>query len=280
MALRDYINIMQFKIVTLLVLSAIAGFAAASPHGFLALHGIAVLALSIASAGAGAEVLNKMLEVDVDSRMERTKHRPSVTGEIKPAAGVALGVLLSGTGVALGYLINPATALMVLLGILFYVVVYTKLLKKRTRFSVVIGGLAGSFCVWAGSTAASGTVRAPELLLGLLVLFWIPGHIWSFALKYRKDYIRAKVPMLTAVSSIKTGSRAIAAANALMALLALYLSVYLGMYYASIVFIPLAATLWLSARTVVDSKNAWSLFRFSSVFLALAFFAVIAAHFL
>lgn len=273
-------SMMQFRIVALLVLSSVAGFAVSSAHGFLALNYLAMLVLSIVCAGAGAEVLNKMLEIDVDRMMERTKLRPSVTGQIDHSTGILIGILLAGIGVALGYLINPATALMVLLGILFYIVVYTKLLKKRTRFSVVVGGLAGSFCVWAGSTAASGTVNAPGFLLGLLVLSWIPGHIWSFALKYRKDYIRAKVPMLTAVSDIRAGSRAIAAANALMALLALYLSVYLGLYYALIVFIPLVATLWLSAMTVSDPKRAWALFKFSSVFLAFAFFAVIAAHFL
>lgn len=269
---------MQYRIVALLALSAISGFAIANGIGGAdALRNLVLVASSVTAGAAGAELLNKTLEIDIDGAMERTRGRASVRGKIRKGYGIACGIVLSAAGIALGYSINAMTAAMILLGILFYIIVYTIWLKRRNRFSVVIGGLAGSFCVWAGTAAASGTVALPGFVLGLLVLFWIPGHIWSFAIRYRKDYIRAGVPMLAAVGSRKAGTRAIASFNILMAAFSVWLALFLRWYYAAIIAIPLAFSLYLSFRTMVDSAAAWTLFKFSSPYLTFVFIGVIVA---
>ena len=276
--MRDYASLMQYRIVALLVLSAVAGFVIANGIGnSYALQDLALVVLAIAVSGAGAELLNKVLEVDIDKKMERTKGRTSARGRINKAHGLAYGIILSAVGILLGYAINILTAAMVLLGIFFYIVVYTIWLKRRSRFSIIIGGLAGSFCVWAGVTAGAGTITFAGFVLGILVLFWIPGHIWSFAIKYRKDYIKAGVPMLTAVESRKTGTRVIALFNILMAAFSVFLVLFLGIYYAMIIVIPLALSLYMSLKTIMNSQAAWALFKFSSIYLTFAFIGVIVA---
>lgn len=272
--LRNYISLMQFKIVLLLVLSAAAGFVIAYGASST-IYSLALVMLAIAASGAGAEMLNKILERKIDSKMSRTSKRPTVLGKINRKSGLTYGFVLCAVGVFLGYAINYLTALMIFMGLVFYIGVYTELLKTRSRLNIIIGGLAGSFCVWAGVTAASGTIAMPGFILGLLVLVWIPGHIWSFAIKYRKDYIRAGVPMLTSIESKKKGTRIIAAFNILMAIFAAVLVIYLGVYYAAIIAIPIVAELYLSFKTVLRSSTAWTLFKFSSVFLTIIFMAVI-----
>ncbi len=277
-SVSDYLGLMQYRIVALLVLSSVAGFVIANGlNGAGALRGLALVVLAVAVSGAGAELLNKVLEIDIDRKMKRTMNRASARGRINKTHGLAHGIILSAAGILLGYAVNVLTAAMVFLGIFFYIVIYTIWLKRRSRFSIIIGGLAGSFCVWAGVTAASGTIALPGFVLGLLVLLWIPGHIWSFAMRYRKDYIKAGVPMLTAVESKKTGARVISAFNIVMAAFSVYLAVFLGAYYAVIIVIPLALSLYLSFKTMVNSSAAWTLFKFSSVYLAFAFLGVIVA---
>ena len=275
--LRNYIKLMQYRIVALLVLSAIAGFAIGY-HGSVILQDLFLVIFSITAAGSGAELLNKILEKDIDRKMKRTRNRASVRGGINLHHGLAYGIMLCSAGIAFGYAVNYLTALLVFLGIVFYVIVYTLLLKRRSRFSVVIGGLAGSFCVWAGVAAAAGTVTIPGFILGFLVLFWIPGHIWSFALKYKKDYLNAGVPMFTAVESRRRGTQAIALFNILMAAASLSLVWFLSWYYAAIIALPLALALYFSFSTLMNSSNAWTLFKFSSVYLTFVFIGVIVAQ--
>ena len=274
---RNYEKLMSFKVVALLVLAAIGGFAVAYTHRPGAAAAVTLAALAVFLSASGAELLNKLMERDIDSKMSRTMNRPSVKGGVDITFGYALGLALAALGIGVGYVVNQLTALMVFLGVFFYLIVYTEVLKRRSALNIVIGGLAGSFCVWAGVAAAANTVTVPGFLLGLLVLLWIPGHIWSFAIKYRKDYNKVGVPMFTAVASLKRGTNTIAVFNILMALLSVYLVRYMGLYYAAVIAIPLVISLYLSFRTVADSKAAWSLFKFSSIYLTFVFIAVIVA---
>ena len=224
----------------------------------------------------GAELLNKMLEIDIDKKMRRTRGRTSVKGSVNPLNGTALGVCLISIGIAVGSIAGSLVAFMIALGILLYVLVYTAILKRRSRFSVLIGGLAGSFCVWAGS-AAAGSISIGSLGLGLLVLFWIPGHIWSFALRHRDDYRKAGVPMLTAVESPQRGATVIALVNTMMALFSLLLIPVFGIYYAVILIIPLVVIMYMSYEVIAHHSGVWRLFKFSSPYLAFVFIGVIAA---
>lgn len=274
--IHDYLSLMQFRILGLLLLSALAGFFTVKGKGISAysLPALAFVFIGVLLGGMGAELLNKVLEIDIDKKMGRTKRRTGVVKRIGQLNGTAWGVSLAALGIAAGGMANGLTALMIALGITFYILVYTAMLKRRSRFSVIVGGLAGSFCVWAGA-AASGALGVGSFGLGLLVLFWIPGHIWSLALKYRKDYIKAGIPMLTAVESPRRGAAAIGISNAMMALLSLLIAPSFGIPYAAIIIIPLLVIVYLSYRVVVEHSSVWRLFKFSSPYLAFVFLAVI-----
>ncbi len=274
--LYDYLSLAQPRIVALLVLSALAGFgrARSSWNGFVLLPLVSVLVAVLASS-MGAELLNKMLEVDIDGKMRRTASRASVSGAVSPLTGTAWGVTLVSLGIVAGGLANWLTSLMIALGAVFYVLVYTAVFKRRSRFAVLIGGFAGSFCVWAGVAAAAGTITIPGIILGMLVLLWIPGHIWSLALRFRKEYRRAGVPMFSAVETPRKGTMAIVFFNILMSLVSLSLALFLGAYYLAMILIPLLLILYLSYRVAANQSVAWPLFKFSSPYLAFVFFAVI-----
>ena len=278
-SLHDYINLMQFRILSLLALSTLAGFAIAYDNWSIHLLPLLVFALiGVFMGGMGAELLNKVLEIDIDSKMERASSRASVRGSVSPLFGIALGATLVILGVEIGGLANWSTSLMIALEVIFYVLIYTAILKRRSRFSIIIGGLAGSFCVWAGVTAATGTITLAGAILGVLVLLWIPGHIWSLASRFKEDYVAAGVPMLTAVESPRKGVMTIASFNILLALISLFLSLFLNTYYTEIITIPLLLMLYLSLRVIANRSTAWTLFMFSSPYLAFVFFAVIIAR--
>ncbi|MCL5430644.1 MAG: heme o synthase [Candidatus Marsarchaeota archaeon] len=267
---------MQPKIVALLVFSTFAGFWIA--HTSQSQLAFAIYAVfGVLFGAAGAEFFNKVLEIDIDKQMRRTEMRSTVRKIVSIKTMLIAGTFLILFGVVIGALANTLTALMIALGVVFYVLVYTVMLKRRSRLNVIIGGLAGSFCVWAGVTAAVGTLTLSGFMLGFLVLAWIPGHIWSLALKYKKDYIKAGVPMLSAVESERNGALAIAGSNIFMAAVSVLLAAFLNAYYIIIMIIPITALMYLSLKVVADKTKAWLLFKFSSPYLLMVFIAILIA---
>lgn len=273
-SIRDYFSLIQPKIIALLAFSAFAGFEISytgAVSQFMAVYAV----LGVLIAAVGAELFNKVLEADIDRKMERTSMRATARGKVNTKLTLAVGVVFVSAGILIGDLANWLTALMIALGANFYVLVYTELLKRTSRLNIIIGGLAGSFCVWAGMTAASNSFVSAGFLLGLLVLFWIPGHIWSLAMKYKREYIKAGVPMLTAVESTRIASLAIAISNIFMLVVAIALAEFLDMYYLFIMIVPFVVQLYLSVKLIYERAYAWKLFKFSSIFLTIAFIAVL-----
>ncbi len=222
--------------------------------------------------------MNHYLDRDVDGLMARTKHRPLPTGRLRPPEkALAFGIGLVAGGVALSLLlINALTALFILLGALIYVVVYTLLLKRRSAWNIVIGGLAGSCPALAGSAAAVNAISPPAVFIALLVFLWTPGHFWALSLRNRKDYERARIPMLPAVVREDTAAKTIVAST-------LILPIYVVLFYVldvvtlSTLLPALVAglvLLYLSARILRDSRAAWPSFKFSGVFLMVTLLAV------
>ena len=182
------------------------------------------LFLSLYLAISGTTVLNMYIDKDIDAIMERTKNRPLPSGKVSPLTVLIIGIVLTILGILLSSLtLNWLTTLIIFLGFFFDVVVYTVLLKRRTKFSIIFGGIAGGLPAWAGRIAILGNLDWIGFLLLIFVLAWIPVHILTIALipKNYKGYKDAGVPMWPIMSS-ETQTMRVIAIGAFISSIALY----------------------------------------------------------
>ena len=198
----DYLALTKPRIVVLLLLTALGGMFLAS--GGVPETSLVLLVLGAgALAGGGAQALNHSLERDIDAAMWRTRGRPVASGRVSPRSAMAFGALLNVVAfVILAVLVNPLSALITLSGALFYVFVYTMVLKRSTPQNIVIGGAAGAVPPMVGWAAVTGQVELPAVYLFAIIFFWTPPHFWALSLLLKDDYARAGVPMLPVVTSV------------------------------------------------------------------------------
>jgi heme o synthase len=191
-----------------------------------------------ALAAGSANALNCYLDRDIDAVMRRTSRRPlarpAPLAVIRPAEALAFGISL---GVAallvLGLFANWLAAGLAVAAILFYVLVYTLGLKRRTAANIVIGGAAGCFPVLVGWAAVTGTIGLPAVILFAVIFLWTPPHFWALAIKFKDDYAAAGVPMLPVVAPAPVVARKIIRYSWLTVLASLALAPYAGWLYAS-----------------------------------------------
>ena len=166
----------------------------------------AIIGILLVSLGAGAAgALNMWYESDLDALMSRTCLRPIPTGKVNKNQALIFGVTLSIVSVvALDYFTNRISAAILLLTILFYVLVYTIWLKRRTPQNIVIGGAAGAFPPVIGWTIATGSMSIEPFAFFLIIFFWTPSHFWALSLYKSDDYRKAKIPMLPLTSGIES----------------------------------------------------------------------------
>ena len=196
---RDFLALTKPRVMTLVVFTGLCGMLAApeSIHPVLGFTAILCIALGAGAAGA----LNQWYEADLDAQMRRTRGRPLPAGRMDRQAALHFGVGLAAFSVILmGFAVNLLAAAILAASILFYVLVYTVWLKRRTPQNIVIGGAAGAFPPLIGWAAATGHVAALPLLLFALVFLWTPPHFWALALFVQSDYAAAGVPMLPVVA--------------------------------------------------------------------------------
>jgi protoheme IX farnesyltransferase len=196
---RDFVALTKPRVMTLVVFTGLAGMLAAPVqlHPVLAFTAILCIALGAGAAAA----LNMWYEADLDALMKRTRNRPLPAGRMDREAALHFGVGLSFFSVLLmGFATNWLAAGVLAVSILFYVLVYTVWLKRRTPQNIVIGGAAGAFPPVIGWAAATGDVTLLPLLLFTLIFLWTPPHFWALSLFVRSDYANAGVPMLPVVS--------------------------------------------------------------------------------
>ena len=190
------------------------------------------LVISLYFAVSGATVLNMYIDRDIDAIMERTKDRPLPSGKVTTSTVLTVGTVLTVTGIVLAFLtLNFVTALIIFLGFFFDVVVYSILLKRRTKYSIIFGGIAGGLPAWAGRTAILGSLPGIGFfgldwigfLFLIFILAWIPVHILTIALipKNFKGYKDAGIPMWPVVSS-ETQTMRVIAIGAFISSVALY----------------------------------------------------------
>ncbi len=196
---RDFLALTKPRVMTLVVFTGLCGMLAA-PVGIHPVIGFtAILCIALGAGAAGA--LNQWYEADIDAVMRRTQKRPLPAGRMDRQAALHFGVGLSAFSVILmGLAVNVAAAAILTVSILFYVLIYTVWLKRRTPQNIVIGGAAGAFPPLIGWAAATGQVALLPVLLFMLVFLWTPPHFWALALFVKTDYANAGVPMLPVVA--------------------------------------------------------------------------------
>ena len=196
---RDFLALTKPRVMTLVVFTGLCGMLAAPVQIHPILGFTAILCIALGAGAAGA--LNQWYEADIDAMMRRTAKRPLPAGRMDRQSALHFGVGLSAFSVILmGFAVNLIAAAILLASILFYVLIYTVWLKRRTPQNIVIGGAAGAFPPVIGWAAATGHVSALPVLLFLLVFLWTPPHFWALALFMEADYASAGVPMLPVVA--------------------------------------------------------------------------------
>jgi heme o synthase len=277
-AWRDYLALTKPRIMTLLLLTGAAGmFAGAQGVPNPGLLAATLVGLGLACGGASA--LNHVLDRDIDRSMGRTSKRPVAGGRVSPELALEFGLALSALSfVLLGSLVNVLAAVLALIGNLFYVLVYTRWLKRSTPQNIVIGGAAGAVPPLVGWAAATGNLALPALYLFLIVFFWTPPHFWALALLIKRDYEAAKIPMLPVVRGDRETARQILVYTVVLVALTLVPSITgtFGPVYlaAAAVLGGLFLRLAWSLRQELTPRRAGVLFHYSLAYLALLFVAI------
>lgn len=257
----------------LIMACALTGVAVTPGRALSALQ-IFVLGIATLAASSAAGAFNQLYEHDLDARMRRTRDRPFVTGRFRTNGvwtfGILLTLLLAVAAATIAT--NWLAAFFVFLGAFTYGVVYTVWLKRRTWLNIVIGGLAGSFAVLAGSAAAGATTGPVALILAAVLFFWTPPHFWALAFACKDDYRAAGVPMLPCVVSDKT-STTIILGHAVAVVALSFLPVFYGLGWIYVLSAAAGGTYFLIACARLsrrrDTTSAWHAFAASIVQLGL-----------
>ncbi len=277
--IRDYYELTKPKIWYLLVFTAFGAALTASllfdipvtPLTWLLLIG------GVAAGSAAADTLTGYNDRDIDAIMDRTKGRPIPSGRIRPKSALAFGLALAAISLVCAWFINPLAFGLMAFGLFDNIIVYSKWLKRRSQSNIILGGFSGGAPALIGYVAVTTQNIEIGLVMAGLVFLWIPTHIWSLALHVKKDYSRAKVPMLPVVSSEKTSIRVIAGTTIMMVVFSVlpFFFNQFGLVYllTAAVFgaAMIAMSVWLLVKP--SERASWTVFKFSSPYLTALFIA-------
>jgi protoheme IX farnesyltransferase len=242
-----------------------------------------VLVTMVAGAltAGGASAINQYIDRNRDSAMQRTRNRPLPGGRLAPRQALVFGLVLSLTGLVLYALgVNGLSAVLALIGLLYYVVLYSLILKDSTWQNIIVGGGAGAIPPMVGWAAATGGLSVGALFLFAIVFFWTPPHFWALAMLRSRDYARAGVPMLPVVHGEGETRRQILMYTVQLVALTMLLPLAGlgngGLYLAAAATLGagLGAYAWRLWRRG-GNLNAYRMYRYSSVYLALIFAALV-----
>ncbi len=262
----------------LLLITGLAGFMSTrcpitNWQTLLSLTGSLFLAIS------GSTVLNMWYDRDIDAKMERTRQRPLPSGKVSPNEALRLGLILALLGVSWAVALDMLYGLIILAGLFFDVVIYTILLKRRTPWGIVWGGISGGMPVLAGRALGTGQIEWVGIALALAVLFWIPTHILTFSMRYFDDYRRAGIPTFPLVYGYQT-TRRIIAVSSILASVMMCLAVYgIGLtlgYYRLIGVLTIGLLLLAINSTIRPSERInFGLFKYASLYMLSTMLVVI-----
>jgi protoheme IX farnesyltransferase len=284
--IRGFIDLMKLRVVELLLVSTL-------PAMVLAEEGLPSLSLTIATliggtlAAGSANAFNMVIEAESDKLMKRTAKRPLATGVLSKTEAVIFATVIGALSLIIFQVFTTTLAtLLTLVAIVFYVWVYTILLKKRTPQNIVWGGAAGCMPALIGWAAVTNSLSVTAWSFFLVIFFWTPPHFWALAVKYKDDYAAAHIPMLPVVAS-KThllrqmwiytiamiASSVALIINAELQNWAMALTVVLGLVFA-------AQLRGLNEKSVNYEKTAGKIFQWSITYLSLLSVLLVAAQLL
>ncbi|MEM4508466.1 MAG: heme o synthase [Archaeoglobaceae archaeon] len=275
---RALLEVIKPKQTLLLMITFLVSFLVAGGRETLPLCFLATF-LTI----SGTTALNMWIDRDIDAIMMRTRSRPIPAGELSPIACAIYGSILFVSGLLIALFVSLEFAFVLFLGLIFDILVYTLLLKRKSPYSIILGGFAGAMPALAGWVAVKG-FTLPGFLIAGIVLLWIPSHIWFIVMHYEEDYRRAGIPMFPLIAGIKKASWAIVFATLLMLILAtsLYFLIPLHAIYLAISIPAVLIFLFKAIKFAIAPKKekARGMYKLASLTLGAVFFALLFGAFL
>lgn len=250
-------------------------------RGIPSIHAIVFTLLGLALSTGGSAALNMWYDRDIDTVMKRTGARPIPSGLIQPKQALVFGlVLIALSFVIMGVFLNWVSAVLSVAGAVYYVVIYTMWLKRRTPQNIVIGGGAGAMPPLIGWAGVTGHITVTGILLFLIIFLWTPPHFWSLALFKNSDYQRANVPMMPVVrgSAVTKQQSLIYGVFLLLGSLTLYFVTPLNVEYPIVALILGGVFLYFLVRTLQEKDDSfvWArrTFLYSLAYLLLLFISI------
>lgn len=283
--IKDYIEVSKPRIVIVLVITAVTSMLAATrfdgtPNSAWDISILKLFFLIVCGSlsSMGASAINQFYDKNIDNLMVRTSKRPIPSGRLKANNVLIYGLALCVAAVILAWLtLNPMATFMIALGIFFYVVIYTLLLKRRNVWNIVIGGFAGSAAAMAGWATTTNSIDLLGFLVGWIVFMWTPPHFWCLAIKTREEYSKANIPMLPVVYGDKVTAKYIFT-NSLI-LIPYSISLYffgLGILYL-VVAIVSGTLMTIYHYKLLRNPNpdfAWKAYKVTAPYLVIIFIAI------
>lgn len=272
-AIADYYELSKPRIIFLLLVTTGAAMVMAA-RGIPPVHLVVYTLVGGALAAASAGAFNCLYDSDIDALMQRTMDRPIPSGRISARSAVLFATVLGiGSFVILLLLVNPLAAWLALAGNVYYVVVYTMLLKRVTPLNIVIGGAAGAIPPLVGWAAVNGNLGGPAIALFALIFLWTPPHFWALALMTEMDYEKARIPMLPNICGVARTKMEILVYSVILVAcsLALYPLHVMGAFYFAAAAVLGTVFIFDAVRTLQDKGHIWArtLFKYSLVYLGL-----------
>ena len=279
--IKDYTTLTKPKVNLLLVITALSAiFLASDSLPSISVLFAVIVGGTLASGGAGA--INHSIDKDIDNTMKRTSKRPVAGDRISKSNALLFGIVLNvASFIILTYLTNILAALMAISGTLFYVIIYSIWLKKKTYHNIVIGGAAGCFPPLVGWSAVTGDLSLSAWYLFAIIFFWTPPHFWALAMLMKDDYSKANIPMLPSVVGIKATFKPMTLHTVTLILLTLVMTFVNSklsyIYFFSCLTIG-AYYLFLTYRLYkdYDRQNNLKIYKFSLLYMMLFSVIVIA----
>ena len=276
---RNYYELTKPKIWYLLVFTAFGAALTASLLFNISIQPLTWLLLigGVAAGSAAADTLTGYNDRDIDAIMDRTRGRPIPSGRVSPQKALIFGLILTAISLIFSWFINIWAFALMAFGLFDNIIVYSKWLKRRSQINIILGGFSGAAPAMIGYVAVTTQNIEIGLVMAGLVFLWIPTHIWSLALHFKRDYTKAGIPMLPIVSSEKKSVRIIASTTLMMVVFSIlpFFFNQFGLIYlitAGIFGVAMiGVSIWLLTKP--SEKVSWIVFKFSSPYLTALFIA-------
>ena len=281
---RDYYEMCKPRVVMLMILTSLVGMFLAVP-GMVPLDVLILGNLGIALVAASGAVVNHLIDRRIDIMMKRTHNRPLPQGRVDPKQTIIFAVSIGVLGMAiLLFWVNPLCAWLTLASFVGYAFIYTGYLKHATPQNIVIGGLSGAMPPLLGWSAVSGTIEPDALILVLIIFAWTPPHFWALAIHRKEEYAKSGVPMLPVTHGEHVTKVHIIVYTAILVVASVfpYFSGMSGLLYLlSSIVLGVGFLVW-SGLLMFKPKasTAMDTFKYSIVYLALLFIALVVDHYL